>query len=113
MDAMTCFVTCDVATRSLKSSNKGIFESMPDSYPIASGILTLCRTKTLVIAAKKNKISTSDDNRVVLRISKNEFPKIAYIAINKIKKCLTFDYRCVRNRLQLNEENKWRYLWPF
>lgn len=113
MDAMTCFVTCGAGTRRLKSSDKGLLESMPDSYPIVSGILTLRRTKTLVIAAKKNKISTFDDNRVILSISKNEFPKIAYIAINKIKKCLTFDYRCVRNRLQLNEENKWRYLWPF
>ena len=99
MDTMTDFGTLVSVVKEPKSNYKDRFQDMYKPHSIVTTILTLCRAKTPDIPTKKNKKSSSTDNQAILIISKNKDTKIAYIAVKKIKKCLTFDYCCVRNRL--------------
>lgn len=114
MDAMTYLDVSDAGVKGRKSSYKGFFEGMHISHPIVPGFLTPCRVKTPDITTKKNKKSLFDGNQFVLRISGNKNTEIGYIAVKKIKKCLTFDYCCARNRWVVKmKKNKRRYSWHF
>jgi hypothetical protein len=114
MDAMTSFFIQYAGLRSLENDDINAFVNKYNSHPVVSGILTPCCMKTPSIITIQNQVIILMDNPIFLNISRHKNPKIAYITVKKIKKCLTFDYRCVRNILLLNDKNlKRRYLWPF
>lgn len=99
MDAIIDFGTLATVLKGSKPNYKDCFQNIHKLHPIVFSILTRYSTKTPDIPTKKNKINSSTANQVILSILKNRNTKIAYIAVKKIKKCLTFDYCCVRNRL--------------
>lgn len=97
MDAMTYSDVSNAGVIGRKSNYKKCFAGMKRPHPIVPGILTPCRVKTPDITTKKNKKSLFGGNQIILSISRNKNTEIGYIAIKKIKKCLTFDYCCARN----------------
>ncbi len=114
MDAITYLDVSIAGIKGRKSNYKKCFEDVISPHPIITDILTPCRVKTPDITTKKNKNKMFTGNQFVLGNSGNMNTKIGYIAIKKIKKCLTFDYCCARNRWVVKmKKNKWRYSWHF
>lgn len=114
MDAMTYSDVSIAGVKAREPNYKKCFEDVNRPHPIVPGILTPCRVKTPDIPTKKNKKSLFDGNHFVLSISSNNNTKIGYIAVKKIKKCLTFDYCCARNRWVVKmKKNKRRHSWHF
>lgn len=114
MDAITYLDVSDAGVKARESNYKKRFDDMSRPHPIVPGILTPCRVKTLDITTKKNKKSLFDGNQFVLSVSGNKNTKIGYIAIKKIKKCLTFDYCCARNMWVMKmKKYERRYSWHF
>lgn len=83
--------------------------------PGVSGILTPLKSKTPYITTKKNKKSSNPVKLVISGLSRIESPGIAYIAVKKIIKSLTFNFSCARNTLVMKMKltYKRRYLWLF
>lgn len=80
-----------------------------------SGILTPLNSKTPYITAKKNKKSVIPSKYLASGFLGNGSPGIAYIAVKKIIKSLTFNFSCARNTLVMKMKLtfKRRYLWLF
>lgn len=114
MDALTYLDDLKASLKARKSSYKNCFDGVSRPHPIVPGILTPCRVETPDITTKKNKKSLFYEDHFVFGLSRNKNTKIGYIAIKKIKKCLTFDYCCARNMwVKKMKKNEWRYSWHF
>lgn len=93
----------------------GRFAGAGTGSPRVFSILTPLKSKTPYITAKKNKKSSDFENPFISRVSRIECPGIAYIAVKKIIKSLTFNFSCARNTLVMKMKlaYKRRYLWLF
>jgi len=77
----------------------GRFTGVETASPGVSGILTPLQSKTPYITTKKNKKSSNPTKPVISGLSGIESPGIAYIAVKKKIKSLTFNFSCARNTL--------------
>lgn len=77
----------------------GRFAGEETVSPGVSGILTPLKSKTPYITTKKNKKSSNPTKPVISGLSRIESPGIAYIAVKKKTKSLTFNFSCARNTL--------------
>lgn len=93
----------------------GRFAGVETVCPRVFSILTPLTSKTPYITTKKNKKNTNPEKIVISRFLRIESPGIAYIAVKKIIKSLTFNFSCARNTLVMKMKLacKRRYLWLF
>ncbi len=116
MTETTSFGVTKARLRQVKPFYIGIIKGVNRLYPVVFNILTVLKCKTPYIAAKKNKKSMDCEEQAITAFSGSESPGIAYIAIKKMIKDLTFRICCARNTLyekKMKQKSKWRYKWVF